>query len=404
VEQSRAWWQDRSRVFLAECARVIQATIGAGAVEAVVLAGSAASGEETIILDAEPPILLSDMDLLVVLASERERRQWYDRRAALGSACEALLPDVRFSGRVEPGVMLLDDLRRMPARPGVLDMKRRGRVLAGKAGVLDVIPAYEAADITAREAVLLIENRIVSLLDCSTSPSSAGGVEPYRFAYEIARTYTDIATAALSIAGRYAPGYAARRELLRTAIQEERHPVLLRLVPPALFMKIDRSTRFKIDPSRREAETMAEPAAREGAWRRAAADVLAFWKRTGSPGGASFAEWPDELPVGAFIGESRSCRDWRRHAVSWRSFLGRYSVAKRIAVVTSMGGRLFEEGPLDVVREHGLRLLEHRLLLGPRAPVSGCRFGFPHHGGRWEDAARELCSLWKELVFGRRGS
>ena len=110
------------------------------------------------------------------------------------------------------------------------------------------------------------------------------------------------------------------------------------------------------------------------------------------------------MPAGALAGLPRNYREWRTHIRGWRSFLSRLPASRRILLAASLGRDLFGAGPLDIVREEGVRLLADRLARGPEAPVNGCRLGFPHHGGRWEKAAGELSSLWMEIVFGRRGA
>lgn len=404
MKRSRAWWQERSEVFLAGCARLAEAEIDVAAVEAVFLCGSFASGEETIVLETETPTLLSDIDLVVVVKSGNDLRTWFPRRTDLGSACEALLSEVRWVGHVDFGVMMIDDLRHLPARPGVYDMKHRGRVLSGNAGILDSIPAYRASDITVREALLVIENRVISLLDSCPACSPGRGEEPYRFLYEVTRVYTDIAVAALSIAGCYIPGYIARKDLIRTKIEKEKHFLLSNLVSPDVLSKIDRWTRFKVDPSLREGEALSDVSSREGMWTGAAQDILRFWRQGMAQCDRFLPDLSIPMPAGALAGLPRNYREWRTHIRGWRSFLSRFPASRRILLAASLGRDLFGAGPLDIVREEGVRLLADRLARGLEAPVNGCRLGFPHHGGRWEKAAGELSSLWKEIVFGRKGA
>ncbi|MFA4948352.1 MAG: hypothetical protein WC674_07595, partial [Candidatus Krumholzibacteriia bacterium] len=215
MERSRAWWHSRSRAFLSECACLVEDRIGSETTEAVFLCGSFAAGDESVVLETDPPVLLSDVDFVVVVKSFEALIEWSGRRVELGAACEELWRDVRFSGRVDVGVMLARDLAAMPARPGVYDMRALGKVLAGNPEILERIPAYAPADITAREAVILIENRSISLLGARLGRGRDGETEPYGFLYRIARAYTDIAAAALSIGGAYVPGYAARADLIR---------------------------------------------------------------------------------------------------------------------------------------------------------------------------------------------
>ena len=109
MKHSRTWWQDRSNVFLAECARLIERHIGREAVEAVFLCGSLAAREETIVLESETPILLSDIDLVAVVTPNEVARAWFPRRSELASACEAVAAvEERFLSDGPDGVASLD--------------------------------------------------------------------------------------------------------------------------------------------------------------------------------------------------------------------------------------------------------------------------------------------------------
>ncbi|HVO76597.1 MAG TPA: hypothetical protein VMT60_01305, partial [Candidatus Bathyarchaeia archaeon] len=126
MKRSRAWWQERTKGFIPEFARVIEERLGADTLEAVFLCGSFALGEETVVLETEPPVLLSDVDLVAIVRSLDALSMWAPRRAELGAACESIMSDVRFSGRVDVGVMLAADLAALPPRPGVFDMRSSG--------------------------------------------------------------------------------------------------------------------------------------------------------------------------------------------------------------------------------------------------------------------------------------
>ena len=401
MERSRAWWHSRSRAFLSECARLVESRIGGEATEAVFLCGSFAVGDESVVLETDPPVLLSDVDFVAVVKSFEALIEWSRRKGELGAACEELWRDVRFSGRVDVGVMLAGDLAAMPAKPGVYDMRARGSVLAGNPKILEHIPAYVPSDITAREAIVLIENRSVSLLDACHGRRRDGEAEPYGFLYRIARAYTDIAAAALSIAGAYVPGYAARRDLLRAKTGTEPDGVLGKLVAADLLGRIERWTQFKLEPSLEAAGLAPDPRSLDGLWEEAARDVLMFWRRaaTGLFEPRRNISTPREAEE--LLGRARDRRDWRNHLRSWRAFLSELPIARRAALAASLGGKIVSGYPLDVVRHEGIRLLDHRLANGPEAPVRGAKGGFPHHGGPWDSAAGELCEIWKRLVYGR---
>lgn len=337
--------------------------------------GSFASGDESVVLETDPPVLLSDVDLVVIVKSLQTLLEWSGRRAELGAACEELWPDIRFSGRVDVGMMLARDLAAMPAKPGVYDMRARGRVLAGDPAILGRIPAYAPADITAREAVVLVENRGVSLLGARPGTRREADVEPYAFPYLIARAYTDIAAAALSIAGAYVPGYAVRARLVREMAGPGGNGMVAALVGDALVDRIVRWTAYKLEPSLATAGLDRESRAVETIWAAAAADLVEFWKRARS------AE--RDAARGAAIGGGRAGRGGIRldHLRAWKTYLANSSAPKRLALVAALGSTLFVRTPFDVVREEGMRLLDHRVAFGAAVPVRAPRAGFPHRGG-----------------------
>jgi predicted nucleotidyltransferase len=401
VEQSRAWWQERSRVFLSECARLLAGRVGEETVEAVFLCGSFAVGDETVVLETKSPILLSDVDLVVVVRSLENLLVWSKRRAELGAACEKLWGDVQFSGRVDVGVMLPGDLERLPARPGVYDMRARGVVLGGDPGILERIPLYAPGDLTGREAVILIENRAIALIDSRAGARREGNAEPYAYLYRIARVYTDMAAAALAIAGSYVPGYAARRDLLRAKTGTEPDGVLAKLVRPDFLGRIERWTKFKLEPSLETAGLSSEPRSLEALWEEAARDLVNFLRQAATGLLERHRNIPTPREVEELLGGARDRYNWRNHLRSWRAFLSELPALRRAALAASLGGKIVSRYPLDVVRHEGIRLLDLRLANGPETFVRGATGGFPHHGGPWNSAAAELCENWKRLVFGR---
>jgi len=402
VKQSRAWWQGRSKVFLDQCARLIEERIGRAALDGVFLCGSFATGEESIVLETDPPQLLSDVDLVAVGASAGEIRKWSRRRAELGAACEALFGELRFVGRVEVGIMARESLRAQPAKPGVYDMRRAGVVLAGSPTILEAIPAYRPDDIKIEEALVLLENRVIPLLCAYPDAQREYAGSPYEFFYHTARVYTDIAVAALSIAGEYAPGYAARRDRIVAGEKEGSGSALSKFMSPILVSKIDRWTRFKLDPSLETARLRPEPEALMALWNEAAGDLLAFWLFAAARRRGLDAEGRRPVPVAAVAGWSRDLGRWRDHLRGWRPILAGMGGGRSVGLAGELGARLFTASPSDIVRERGIRLLDSVLTHGPEVPVRGSRWGFPHGGGDWKTAVRQLHAAWTGIVFDRR--
>lgn len=403
MKQSRTSWHNRSRGFLDECARLIERRVQAGSIDGIFLCGSFATGEESVVLETDPPLLLSDVDLVVVGKPVAEIFRWSRRKAELGAACEELFPEIRFSGRVEVGIMTPQTLGDQPAKPGVYDMRSAGVVLSGAPSILDAIPAYRPADITTDEALALLENRVFPLLGARPEGAVIPCGFPYEFLYRVARVYTDIAVAACAIAGKYVSGYSARRDELAAQLAGGKACALREPVTPELFSKIDRWTTYKLDPS---LETAGAGADREGAgdlWREAAEDLLAFWRSAAMRRRALAAGTGREISTEALAGWSANCREWRDHLRGWRPVLNALPVREHIASAVSLGPKMISASPMDVVRERGIVLLAELLAHGPDAPVRGSRCVFPGGGADWRTASARLCATWERLVFGRGG-
>jgi hypothetical protein len=402
VNPSRASLSTRFPSFLPDCAELVTERIGADLVKGVFICGSVAAGEETFVSEVEPPILLSDVDLVAVPLSLATLKEWYPRRFELGAACEGLVPGLQFSGRVDVGLLLPGDLAKLPARPGVYDMRSAGRVLGGDPRLLDLIPAYERSAIAAREGVILVENRIASFLGSYPPECALTRTGIYEFLYQVARVYTDIAVAALCVAGRYEPGYVRRRVLLKEAAEGAGERAVASLVSAEIRSKVDRWTSFKLEPSMGALGVAPEPHILRRVWIDAGKDLLWFWRQALSYLRDPAADLLHPLAVEALVGKGRGSGGWADHARGWRAFLSRYPAMKRCMLAGSLGARLFTSAPLDLVREHAVRLLHQRLAFGGERRVAGGVLGFPHGGGAWAEAAWELSSTWKEIVFGRK--
>ena len=260
--------------FVSECASYIADRIGPRNIMGIFLCGSFALDEGGISFDSKKPKLISDMDLLVVLNSHEAFERFRPKRIELGRSCEQLTERIEFTGRVDIGMMLPADLERMPPRPGVFDLKTHGRTIFGSGEALDLIPAYEASQIGGREAVILLENRIASLLGKFGAWSCPADGFPYVLLYEIARVYTDIATALISTSGLYVAGYHERAELFARAAREGG---LVVGADARLSEDISSWTRFKLRPSREMMSGLDGGQLRE-MWDKAARKILECWR------------------------------------------------------------------------------------------------------------------------------
>jgi len=382
--------------FIDACAAHLAETIGPDDIEGIFLCGSFALGEGGISLDSPPALLLSDIDILVVLRGNAALKRLLPARHELGASCETLTDDLRFSGRVDVGLMLPEDLERMPPRPGVFDLKRHGRRIYGEANLLDLVPDYPPERIGGREAVILLENRIVSLLGRFVDRADAGGGFPYEFLYEIARVYTDIATALLCLSGLYTTGYEARSRAFREALRDGRFALP---VAEGLAEQVSRWTRYKLAPSSSFLEGGPDPDRLVELRDEAARRLISCWSAC-----ESFMQGKVQGEVGVprLLEGREPAGGMRTNLRAWRSFLSGRPIGSRLAGFLGAGLGQFRNDPASLVRATALELL-NCYVEGRKEDGMKVKSGLPGRGRlTWDEAAGEVFELWREMVFGRR--
>jgi len=230
---------------------------------ALILSGSHASGESVWATDAGRRVSLSDLDLYAVMPDLAARRE-AERRAQQAPIPR---PAGGLAAAIEVGFATREDLARLPARPGTLELKRHGRVLDGPATALAEVPAWEGRDVGREEIERLIENRAYELLWGWLAARAPAPLERLAGRHAVLKTALDLATVATLEAGEYPDGAEARvaraRALARRGDAE----------PPW-----DEALAFRRAPAAApdaDAEWLRTAAAWEQAWRRVVANAPA---------------------------------------------------------------------------------------------------------------------------------
>jgi hypothetical protein len=130
--------------------------------EALILAGSHASGEAVWTTLEGRSVSLSDVDLYAVMRSDAAVTAARARADAVVGARERHASGLL--APVEVAFVTFAGLARMPARPGTVELARSGRVVVGEPGLLARLPRWQASAIDAEERLLLLENRAFELL------------------------------------------------------------------------------------------------------------------------------------------------------------------------------------------------------------------------------------------------
>ena len=214
-----------------------EVTARLGPVRGLVLGGSLARGEGTVWRGAGGPLALSDIDLAAVLPDASSR----DRAAGLAQAAKAgiarRLAARGLLGGFDLGIYAPENLAKQGPRPGTLEYRRSGRVLAGPESLTAGFPALEEGDVPPEEALVLLENRGAELLLAWPGPQGLdAGPEESRHAlaamYAGMKTVLDGAFALLVQSGSCPASGEARQAALESWTTVEGRSETLRAVLP----------------------------------------------------------------------------------------------------------------------------------------------------------------------------
>lgn len=201
----------------------------------LLLAGSLAQGEGSLLLTPTGPRLFNDIDLVLVT----ERR--VSPRTALAWEREAtrlVAPDSSYAGdRLSPLGLHVDlavlprwRLHRLPRTLFNFDLQS-ARVLAGT-DVLPEMPRFQPTDIPAREALVLLANRCLSLCESAGPPEANTALWMY---YHALKGIIDSGAALLILSGCYRTPQRERLSLLEGVVRAH-YPSLLARWP--LFIEM----------------------------------------------------------------------------------------------------------------------------------------------------------------------
>jgi hypothetical protein len=201
----------------------------------LLLAGSLGQGEGSVLLTAAGPQLFNDIDLVLVterrvspstvLAWERE-------------ATRLVAPDSSYAGdrlsplglHVDLAVLSRRRLRRLPRTLFNFDLQS-ARVLAG-ADVLPEMPRFQPTEIPAREALVLLANRCLSLCESAGPPEANTALWMY---YHALKAIIDSGAALLILSGCYRTPQRERLSLLEDVVRAH-YPSLLARWPLLIEM------------------------------------------------------------------------------------------------------------------------------------------------------------------------
>jgi glycosyltransferase involved in cell wall biosynthesis len=312
---------------------------------AVILTGSLARNEGSVQNGQSSRKLASDAEFILVFHDAAPLPRGDELRNLIGEIKQQLADDGVHCD-LHISCAHGDFLRKM--RPHIFgyEMRTCGRVVAGEANILSLIPPFTPAEIPLEDAWRLLSNRMVELIEALTG--SDADPFPAQVCYRTVKLYLDMATSLLLFAGEYAPSYKERcknlHKLVSSGNMTEPFPFSLQLFSRA----VDLCTAQKLF-----SRDLAG-AALDREWVAAAcghAFQLWMWelqKITGLPEGSS----PTELclramkrqPVAArlrgWLFALRRC-GWRDSITAWPRWLDLAQRASPRYCVYAVAGELF---------------------------------------------------------------
>jgi predicted nucleotidyltransferase len=236
------------REYIRGSCRTILDRVGPENAVAVVVSGSAALGEMTAVdLEDGGPLVLSDVDLALVVKSDQLRESVKSMKSAIIEEIAGLPAASRMCPRPELGVYSVRDLEIQDRKMGVLELRDSGVVIWGDVGVLDGLPRFGPEEIPREEAVALLFNRCLEMLEALEDRTSEDARRSWLLLYACAKAYLDAGTALAVYSGRYVPGYEPRLDRTRRVIEDGWED--LRAVIPSEFLRgLGFWTDFKLDP------------------------------------------------------------------------------------------------------------------------------------------------------------
>ena len=212
----------------------------------VVLTGSFARGEGSVLPLGGRLRVLGDIEFFVVLAHAADYNRLRPEMTGWGTQAAKALADEGVHVDLEFGPVHVGYLHR--ARPSIFvyDLRHHGKVLWGPPDLLERMPSMAADDIPREDALRLLLNRTIEQLDAYDRVSTVAADALLDVAYQRVKIVLDLAGSALAFSGLHRASYAERPASLARLIRET--PSLARRLPSHFERDLAQATRMKLAP------------------------------------------------------------------------------------------------------------------------------------------------------------
>jgi hypothetical protein len=228
------------------CVDFVRRRLSADRLVGVVLTGSFARGEGSVLSLGGRLKVLGDIEFFVVLARPTDYHRLRPEMARWGARAAAELAEGGVDADLEFGPVHVGYLYR--ARPSIFvyDLQHHGKVLLGPRDLLAHMPPLGAEGIPREDALRLLLNRTVEQLDAYDRVATLDADALLGVAYHQLKVVLDLAGSALAFSGVHSASYAERPARLARLIRET--PSLARRLPPAFARELAEATRVKLAP------------------------------------------------------------------------------------------------------------------------------------------------------------
>lgn len=215
--------------------------------EAVVLTGSFARGEGSVLRERSCLRVLGDMEFMVFFASGTDLAE---RQLALNRRAQALREELaaeHVDCEVEFSAVSTNYLRRL--RPHIFgyELLNYGRTVWGSEEILKAAPVFSPLAIPLWDAWRMLNNRLLEQLHWPESLERGDREALHKLFYQLMKLYLDIGTTLLVFAGHYQGTYAGRANALRGWAAGIRNQAEMQFVQ-TLAQRVGDCTRYKLSP------------------------------------------------------------------------------------------------------------------------------------------------------------
>jgi hypothetical protein len=240
--------EDRVRTAIAACVSLLAERVPPSVLQAVVLTGSFARGEGSVLPRDGALHVLGDLEFFVVVTEARQARSLQRCAGAWGAEASARLQRLGVRADVEFGPLEVGFFSRR-ARPSIFvyDLRQHGKVVWGRGDVLEGIPAFGPEAIPRLDALHLLFNRTIEQLALHERLPAMATPDLLDAAYQRVKLTLDVAGSALAFAGMHVAQYRQRPAAFARLLAET--PSLAALLPADVAASVREAARAKLDPT-----------------------------------------------------------------------------------------------------------------------------------------------------------